>query len=117
MPPPTSHNQRFRRFRWILGPATAEWATTSNPKATPSKYWLRAMAFVTESLTACRRTAYQSPTPTLTPVFFRKSVLTGSESQGYDLAALGKHEGNSGLEDETPAADLCFGMLHAPHCA
>ena len=46
-----------------------------------------------------------------------ESVLTRTESQAYDFAALGKHEGNSGLEDERPAAYLCFGTLHAPHCA
>ena len=38
-------------------------------------------------------------------------------SQAYDFAALGKHEGNSGLEDERPAAYLCFGTIIAPHCA
>jgi hypothetical protein len=56
------------------------------------------------------------PPRPLTPVFF-ESVLTRTESQAYDFAALGKHEGNSGLEDERPAAYLCFGTLHAPHCA
>jgi hypothetical protein len=48
---------------------------------------------------------------------FFESVLTRTESQAYDFVALGKHEGNSGLEDERPAAYLCFGTLHAPHCA
>jgi hypothetical protein len=42
---------------------------------------------------------------------FFESVLTRTVSQAYDFAALGKHEGNSGLEDEKPAAYLCFGTL------
>ena len=46
-----------------------------------------------------------------------KSVLTRDESQAYDFTVLGKHEGNSGLEDGRPAAYLCFGTLIAPHCA
>ena len=57
------------------------------------------------------------PTETANPRSFFESVLTRTESQAYDFAALGKHEGNSGLEDERPAAYLCFGTLHAPHCA
>jgi len=43
--------------------------------------------------------------------------LDEHQLQAYDFAALGKHEGNSGFEDERPAAYLCFGTLHAPHCA
>src|SRR5713101_4906783 len=43
--------------------------------------------------------------------------LDEHQLQAYDFGALGKHEGNSGFEDERPAAYLCFGTLHAPHCA
>jgi hypothetical protein len=57
------------------------------------------------------------PTKTANPQSFFESVLTRTESQAYDFSALGKHEGNRGLEDERPAAYLCFGTLHAPHCA
>jgi hypothetical protein len=73
------------------------------------EYQVLRRAFSTQTPRKIRDPLRQNscPTKAANPQSFFESVLTRTESQAYDFAALGKHEGNSGLEDERPAAYLC----------